>query len=211
MPNKYYAVVRGHTPGIYTNWKETEQQVKGYPGAIFKGFISLEDAQQFISDSQPVETPTTYLTEPDGDYTLAYTDGSYSQDACGHGVVIITRERKKITAYGRVPLPPTNNVAELYAIYVVLSLVEGDIVLYTDSQYAISCLTAYIHNWRKHGWGQTKNRELIETIYQKMQNRQVTFYHVPAHVGIPLNEEADRLADLGREDYRDLIIHEEVQ
>lgn len=27
---KYYVVWKGHQPGIYTNWQDTQQQVHGY-------------------------------------------------------------------------------------------------------------------------------------------------------------------------------------
>ena len=45
MGTKYYAVVCGVVPGIYTDWPTTERMVKGYPGAIFKSFRSRVDAE----------------------------------------------------------------------------------------------------------------------------------------------------------------------
>lgn len=46
MPkHKYYVVWRGHKPGIYTSWAETEKQVKGYGAAQFKSFESLKEAE----------------------------------------------------------------------------------------------------------------------------------------------------------------------
>ena len=35
---KYYAVCKGHIPGIYRDWEEVEQQINGFPGAIYKSF-----------------------------------------------------------------------------------------------------------------------------------------------------------------------------
>lgn len=34
---KYYAVVKGIKPGVYNSWPECEAQVKGFPGASYKG------------------------------------------------------------------------------------------------------------------------------------------------------------------------------
>ena len=38
--NKYYAVRKGRIPGIYRTWSECQKQVTGYPGAVFKGFVT---------------------------------------------------------------------------------------------------------------------------------------------------------------------------
>ena len=36
--NKFYAVVIGHTPGIYTTWEECVNQTSGFVGNLFKSF-----------------------------------------------------------------------------------------------------------------------------------------------------------------------------
>jgi ribonuclease HI len=215
MSTKYYAVVSGVQPGIYTNWSVTESMVKGFPGAIFKSFRTRADAETFMQQSTAMTTgtkmPDAHHTLPLIDKTIIYTDGSFKDGICGFGVVIITTSGSKIIAYGRVPnfvtVPaPTNNIAELYAIYVALSLVKTDVILYTDSRYSILCLTSYIHNWIKNGWSGIANRNLIEGAYQQMLGRTVDMIHVYGHSGIELNEEADRLADQGRIGIENLII-----
>ena len=46
MPKqKYYVVWRGHKPGIYSSWAETERQVKGFGAAQYKSFGSLREAE----------------------------------------------------------------------------------------------------------------------------------------------------------------------
>lgn len=47
--NKYYAVAAGRVPGIYETWADCEAQVKGFPGALFKGFPDKKDAEAFLS------------------------------------------------------------------------------------------------------------------------------------------------------------------
>ena len=44
MANKFYVVFVGHNPGIYDSWEETQLQTSGFPGAVFKGYSSSEDA-----------------------------------------------------------------------------------------------------------------------------------------------------------------------
>ena len=210
MAVKYYAIVSGVKPGIYTDWRTAESMVKGFPGAIFKSFRTRTEAENFYKRSKHVE-PTGIKTStkqilPLIDKTIVYTDGSFAGESCGFGVVIITNKGDKITAYGKVPLHPSNNVAELYAIYVALSMVTGDVVIYSDSRYAIGCLTSYVHHWVQNGWSGVANRNIIEPTYNLTKGRNVTFTHVPAHSGIELNEEADELANRGRLSGEQLVI-----
>ena len=44
--NKYYVVWQGVEPGIYTSWSDCQLQIKGYPGAKYAGFTSMESAQE---------------------------------------------------------------------------------------------------------------------------------------------------------------------
>ena len=199
MP-KFYAVVIGREPGVYTDWPTAQKQVSGFKGAIFKSFATREQAQAFITSSTAQNTTPDDVFDdtPQAQRTLVYSDGSFKDNACGFGIVAIISDGTKHTAYGRVPLAPTNTVAELYAIYAALSLFPGDMLIRTDSRYSIACLTSYIHDWLKVGFQGVANADLLRAIYPLLQNRTVTFQHVPAHVGIPLNEEVDKLANEGR-------------
>ena len=50
----YYAVKVGRRPGIYRTWDECKKNVHGYKGAIFKGFVTQEEAERFMGDVQAV-------------------------------------------------------------------------------------------------------------------------------------------------------------
>lgn len=41
---KYYTVWKGVSPGVYTSWTECQLQVKGYKGARYKSFDTMEEA-----------------------------------------------------------------------------------------------------------------------------------------------------------------------
>ena len=43
----YYAVHLGHNPGIYMTWDAAKKEVDGFPGAVFKGFKNIKDAEYF--------------------------------------------------------------------------------------------------------------------------------------------------------------------
>lgn len=42
---KYYVVWRGKKPGIFTSWDDCQAQIRGYEGAIYKSFTSMETAE----------------------------------------------------------------------------------------------------------------------------------------------------------------------
>ena len=42
---KYYVVWKGVSPGIYTSWTDCQLQTKGYDGALYKSFDTLEEAE----------------------------------------------------------------------------------------------------------------------------------------------------------------------
>ncbi|NBQ85691.1 MAG: hypothetical protein EBU03_06195 [Methylophilaceae bacterium] len=39
---KYYAIIKGHNPGIYTDWATTNENVKGFAGAIYESFKTMD-------------------------------------------------------------------------------------------------------------------------------------------------------------------------
>src|SRR5436190_16155168 len=136
MSNKFYAVLKGRNPGIYTTWSDTKTQVTGFSGAIYKGFKTKIEAEEFINSS----TLTVKHDKPKeiSDKTIIYTDGSCKDKLCGFGIVMLSPNHEKYTYYGKVPLSAFDNmkkdqfndVAELYAIYASLTLIEGDAILY---------------------------------------------------------------------------------
>lgn len=78
---KYYAVARGHNPGIYDNWYGTdgaEAQVSGFPKALFKGFSSLREAKKWLiqfDDTKP------YAGSENKHPQLAITQGAKRDNA----------------------------------------------------------------------------------------------------------------------------------
>ena len=107
-------------------------------------------------------------------------------------------------------LKATNNAMELEALRSVLKTIPEsiDIELFLDSKYVIDSLTKYIFAWRKNGYltskgGAIANKEAIMEIDRLLKNRvgKVKFSWVKGHAGHPLNEAADRLANIGAVKY----------
>lgn len=192
----FYAVAVGRNVGIYRTWDEAKVQVSGYPNAKYKGFSAEKDAIKFIQEV----THPHIKHEKEIDTILCdtvYTDGSCIDRIGGIGAVLLLKDGRTFHMSG--PLRPgmkaTNNTAELYAIWVVLTMCKGDVVIKTDSKYSKSALTKPRESYQP---GSTlKNKELILEILDLLPGRQVTIHHVSAHSGVEHNEMADHLANFG--------------
>lgn len=91
--------------------------------------------------------------------------------------------------------PHTNNRAELSAIRLAVEIlvrrgcIDEDIVIYSDSDYSIKCLTVWITGWVTRGWKTSVgkdvlNRDLIEEISGRLSRFKThRFVHVKAHTG----------------------------
>jgi len=208
---KYYAVQVGRVPGIYNSWNECEAQVKGFSGAKYKSFLTVDEATEYISPKRKFE----YISPKfDDDKIICYCDGACSNNGAptalgGIGIYFIKQE-EQISE----PLPKkykqTNQYAELYAIYKSIKIykqtrVEHDLLIYTDSQYSINCLTKWINIWRRNNWKLSKSNKAPEHLdlvckidnLTKSLTTAVTFEHVKGHSSNIGNQIADKLACSG--------------
>lgn len=100
----------------------------------------------------------------------------------------------------------TNQRAELTAILRALEIAprHRDVTIFTDSRYSIDCVTVWYINWRRNNWKTAnnkpvENKDLIEAILVKIEERQelkvqTLFEWLKGHNKDPGNEAADRLA-----------------
>ncbi|KAJ2071477.1 hypothetical protein GGH13_003332, partial [Coemansia sp. S155-1] len=103
--------------------------------------------------------------------------------------------------------------AELEAIYQALVLIRDSLYFYryrpsviirTDSQYSINCVTKWSRRWRRHGWINSMgkpvtNVDLVQEILELMDTcgSDIYFEYVPGHLNIPGNIAAHDLASAG--------------
>lgn len=55
----YYAVKKGVTPGVYATWDECGAQVLKFPGAVYRKFATLAEAERFAGVSMRVSNRKT--------------------------------------------------------------------------------------------------------------------------------------------------------
>lgn len=153
VAKKVYVVRRGRQTGLFNTWSECQKQVQGYPGAIFKGFTDLAEAQQWFGGvkSTPVANVNSVAAKTDDapDYII-YTDGSCLRNPDGPGgwaAVVMDQNQGELTELHDGHSSTTNNRMELTAAKAALDFVPvGAVVdLYTDSQYLKNAFT-------KNGW-----------------------------------------------------------
>ena len=101
----------------------------------------------------------------------------------------------------------TNNRMELTAAAAALETLKRpcQVRLYTDSEYLKNGITRWHQGWVRKNWRNAngdpvKNMDLWRRILDAAATHQVEWHWVRSHVGIPLNERADKLATQARED-----------
>jgi ribonuclease HI len=89
----------------------------------------------------------------------------------------------------------TNNRAELSAIQLAVKTLEDrgeidcDLVIYSDSEYSINCLTSWLPGWMSRGWKTAAGKDvlhqdLIKDITSRLSKfKSHRFVHVKAHTG----------------------------
>ncbi|OUP78377.1 RNase H [Erysipelatoclostridium sp. An173] len=186
---KYYAVKKGHKPGIYTSWDECKKQVEKFSGAVYKSFTSLEDAKNFIKLEE----------EKIVDYSLiAYVDGSYNikTKEYGFGCILIEGQKviKELSGKGdKEALVSMRNVAgeilgSLAAMKFALENGYPGVCIYYDYEGIEKWANGL---WRANKIG-TQNYQKLVNEYRKKIN--ISFIKVLAHSGDFFNERADKLA-----------------
>jgi ribonuclease HI len=228
----FYAVANGRTIGIFLNWTDCNQSVKGYKNAIYKKFDTKEEADYFIqnnnknidnnktqkqknitffSEMNPTEQTENPVIDFNPDYYV-YTDGACSNNGktnalAGMGIFFGIDDTRNVSK--RIEGKQTNNIAELSAIIETYFIIENDVVngknvvIVTDSEYAIKCVTNYGEKCSKKNWNvDIPNKELVKTAYEMYKNKpNIRFMHIKAHTNNTDihsfgNDHADRLANL---------------
>ncbi|KAG5292660.1 RNase H domain-containing protein [Histoplasma ohiense] len=206
-------------PGL-TSERPTDVDGKEYPpglgpvppGAVdgFDPNVLLDPTTGKLKYRSPHEkVPTKQQPGRPGPLKI-YTDGSSLRNGsmgakAGVGVYFGPGDERNVSE----PLKgsrQTNQRAELTAIIRALDIAprHRDVTIFTDSKYAINCVTVWFVNWQRNKWmtAQDKpveNKDLIQSILLKIEERtllnvKTLFEWVRGHSRDPGNEAADRLA-----------------
>lgn len=207
MAAKYYAVRTGKKPGIYRSWDACKAMVHGYPGAIYKSFQTLEEAEGFLRASGSVRQSDNAVTSADNvgaaghakahPAVYAFVDGSYNAatKVYGYGGFLIYQGKKEILQGSGTEeeMASMRNVAgevlgSMAAVRRAVELGLPEITIYYDYMG--------IEMWATGAWKRNKNGTIAyyDYICSVKDRIKIQFVKVKGHSGVEGNEEADRLA-----------------
>ncbi len=198
MATKYYAVRVGRSTGVFLTWAECQKQVTGFPGAVFKSFTTIEEAENFVKGIVPqIEKSGEQILKVEPGALVAYVDGSYNveNNQFSYGMVLLDGEQelKFQQFFIDEELASMRNVAgEIKGAEAAMRYaVEqgfGKLYIYHDYEgIAKWCQGA----WKTNKEGTKAYKAYFDSIRDKLQ---VVFVKVAAHTGDKYNEMADKLA-----------------
>ena len=203
----YYAVSNGKNIGIFSNWKDCNNSVKGYKNALYKKFNTEEEAIDFINKTKYHKKKF----DDNPDYYV-YTDGACSNNGkdnakAGIGIFFGIDDKRNVSK--NIDGKQTNNTAELTAIIETFNIIKNDIknnkriIIFSDSMYAIRCVTSYGEKCYKKNWEvDIPNKELVKIAYELYKDiLNIQLVYIKAHTNKSDihsfgNDNADRLAKL---------------
>jgi ribonuclease HI len=129
-----------------------------------------------------------------------FTDGSCTgngKKGAKAGYAVWFPEHREWSVAKKLPedVSQTNQRAELTAIHEAICILDErgchdeDIVIYTDSDYSINCLTKWIPGWVSRNWKTAEGKDVLHQDLIRGTTEKLTkfkshrFHHVRAHTG----------------------------
>ena len=208
----FYVVKSGRKTGIFKTWDECRAQVIGFKGAVYKGFVTEQEALEYLNlgaghsvgaasgsgSAQGCTSRASLKNIPADKCLTAYVDGSFQKGkkAYAFGCVFIFPDgsiQKLNGAYDDAAGVAQRNVAgemqgALHAARFALENGFKAVDIYYDYQG--------IEMWATGQW--KTNTDLTKKYAAEMKKLgseiHISFHKVAAHTGVEYNEMADKLA-----------------
>lgn len=165
----------------------------------------FHDHEDCASSPLPLQTQTVYSI----DWVARGAPREQGADSEAETEPQLTNWRYRNVSEALKGKKQTNQRAELTAIQRALDIApkHRDVTIYTDSKYAIDCVTTWYRNWERNGWVNSKgktveNQDLVKSCREAIEERELLrgktyFVWVKGHANDAGNIEADRLANEG--------------
>ena len=210
---KVYLVIRGNTPGVYTDYKEWEKSTMGFSKCLTKSFINEEDAVKWwlandvrhvltekdihnAFHGESVSKPVPIVTEITRRPLKIYTDASIMADGKvgGWAGVLISQDKERMLIKGSKKNVGDNSCyMELFALLKTLKKIKkngwnlNDAYVYTDSKYIAD---RYMMNHIP----KDLNKKIWKKIWKLIVKYNITISWVRGHADDEYNILCDRMA-----------------
>ncbi len=196
----FYVVKEGYKKGLFDNWPDCQSAVKGYKGAVFKGFETKAEALAWKDDGEDQKGGVKENSSEDKvcevnweyDYDV-YTDGSYRNGKYSFGYVFVKEGQVVFEANG----DGENHEAA------IMRNVAGEIAAVIHAVKKAKSLNAKIRiyhdysgiaNWVTGAWKAKNKFTQAYVTFMKEYQGLYTFEKVAGHSGNRFNDYVDRLA-----------------
>ncbi len=197
---KYYAVAKGASgsPNIYTNWEQCKKEVIGYKGALYKSFLTLQEAEnylklhdnsQIVCENNPTKDDNLLKIYVDGSYKVSKNEFSYGLVAVKNSDVIFKDKGKGENKEAKALRNVSGEVlGAMKAVDFALNNDYSEIAIYFDYQG--------IESWALGTWKRNNGitQGYHEFMKDKMKKIKINFVKVKGHSGDEYNDLADSLA-----------------
>lgn len=217
----FYGVWVGKKTGVFTDWNDCSEQVKGFKGAKYKKLKATsmaeaekEFSQGYTENKKEAVSEKSNNKKPQGRKkdlhkqagVVIFCDGACPKNPgkSASGVSVFKDGKLIALKTGKYHEEGSNNVSELEGLLYCLETMskrKSTAIIYADSAYAINVVTKWSFGWSKNGWrksdgGIVENKDLVIKCFQAYQKvqEQVQIEKVKAHIGELGNELADRMA-----------------
>ena len=196
-PKKIYAVKKGKKTGIFKSWEECRDSVDGYPGAKYKGFLTEEEANEYLSGTEK-DARNIISEQREENQIVAYVDGSFDEKIGKYsfGCVIMLPGGEIIRESGNGDNPESmalrNVTGEMLGAMFAVKWCDK------NEYSAIKICYDYmgIEKWVTGEW-KAKNsltQKYAAFMREHARKLNITFEKITARTGNKYNEEADKLA-----------------
>ncbi|MCY9861130.1 ribonuclease H family protein [Vibrio coralliirubri] len=151
----HYVVWVGRTTGVFDNWADTQAQISGFSGALFKGFTTLDEATaafdagyaNAISTPSKLSTASKVKGKPASlvgipTHECITVDGAFSGSSKKMEYQCVMNLSREIIFRSKPFVGGSNNIAEFLALIGAIryreSIKRPDLDIYSDSKTALA-------------------------------------------------------------------------